>query len=282
MVEWDTSKSEGEMLEVARAMLILPSSGWDLLDPEVSVPAPGESHVVSFVFFHLIRFRVPVHPFVGRFFRHFGLWLHDLTSHGVTYLAVFVTLCECYLGIEPHIDLGRWIFCLNLNKDGDGSVQRIGITAIKLRNNLKLRYLELFFPTSEKGWHQKWFYLSDPSGSLLAFSPYCLGLVVPPSWKSLSEGPALKVTEGLLGQITALKDARLTGWMVFWEFLFHRTLSLMARPTPMWEYVGVGDPSVVAEGNLLEESVAGVAWMVLGSTLVEPTVGEGLAPFLTV
>ena len=42
--------------------------------------------------------------------------------HGVAYLAVFVTLYECYLGIEPHFDLWRRIFRLNLNKDGDGSV----------------------------------------------------------------------------------------------------------------------------------------------------------------
>ena len=86
------------------------------------------------------------------------------------HLAVFVTLCECYLGIEPHFNLWRRIFRLNLNKDDDGSVQRIGATAIQLCNNLKSQYIELAFPTSEKGWHQKWFYLSDPSGSLLAFS----------------------------------------------------------------------------------------------------------------
>jgi hypothetical protein len=35
----------------------------------------------------------------------------------------------------------------------------------------------------------------------------------------------------------------------------------------MWEYIGVGDPSTVAEGNLLEESMSSVAWMVLGSVL---------------
>ena len=42
----------------------------------------------------------------------------------------------------------------------------------------------------------------------------------------------------------------------------------------MWEHIGVGDPSTVAEGNLLEESMARVAWMVLGYTLGEPAVGE--------
>jgi hypothetical protein len=33
----------------------------------------------------------------------------------------------------------------------------------------------------------------------------------------------------------------------------------------MWEYIGVGDPSTVAEGNLPKESMSGVAWMVLRS-----------------
>ena len=47
----------------------------------------------------------------------------------------------------------------------------------------------------------------------------------------------------------------------------------------MWEYIGVGDPSAVAEGNLLEEFVDGVAWMVLGSVSGELGVSEGPAPF---
>jgi hypothetical protein len=68
--------------------------------------------------------------------------------------------------------------------------------------------------------------------------------------------------------------------MVLWEFLFHQILLLMARPTPMWEYIELGDPSAVAEGNLPEDSMARVAWMVLGSASGEPTVGEGPAPFL--
>jgi hypothetical protein len=63
MAEWDTSKVEGEMLEleVAQAWLILSPSGWDLPDPEASEPMPEESQVVSFVPFHLIGFGVPAH-----------------------------------------------------------------------------------------------------------------------------------------------------------------------------------------------------------------------------
>ena len=127
MVEWDTSRAEGEMLEV---WLLLPSSGCDLPDPEVAKPASGESRVISFVPFHPAGFGVPTHPFVQRFLHHFRLCLHDLTPHGVADLVVFVTLSECYLGIEPHFDLWRRIFQLNLTKDGNGSVQWIGATTV--------------------------------------------------------------------------------------------------------------------------------------------------------
>jgi hypothetical protein len=57
---------------------------------------------------------------------------------GYPILLVPDTLCECYLGMKPHFGLWRRIFCLNLNKDGNGSVQRIGVAAIQLHNNLKL------------------------------------------------------------------------------------------------------------------------------------------------
>ena len=96
----------------------------------MSEPTLVESQLVSFVPFHLAGFGVPVHPFMGRFLCHFRMRLHDLTPHGVAHLPVFVTLCECYLGIEPHFDLWRRIFRLNLNKDGDGSMQRISAATI--------------------------------------------------------------------------------------------------------------------------------------------------------
>ena len=67
---------------------------------------------------------------MGRFLHYFGLWLHDLTPHGVAHLVVFVTLCECYLMIKLHFDMWRRIFRLNLNKDGDGYVQRISAATI--------------------------------------------------------------------------------------------------------------------------------------------------------
>lgn len=47
----------------------------------------------------------------------------------------------------------------------------------------------------------------------------------------------------------------------------------------MWEYLGLGDQSMMAEGHLLEESVMGIVWMVLEFASGELAVDEGLAPF---
>ena len=86
--------------------------------------------------------------------------------------------------------------------------------------------------------------------SLPGHSPDHLGSVAPTTWKRVLEGPALEVAEGLLDQITALRNTGLTGRTVLRVFLFRRILSLMARPAPMWEYLGLGDQSAVAEGHL--------------------------------
>lgn len=83
-------------------------------------PVPGELQVISFVPFHLVGLGVPTYMFVWRFLRYFGLRLHDLTPRGVAYLAVFVTLCECWLGVDPHFDLWQRIFRLPLNKNDNG------------------------------------------------------------------------------------------------------------------------------------------------------------------
>ena len=40
-----------------------------------------------------------------------GLELQHLNSTGVLHVASFVTICEAFLGMEPHVDLFRRLFC---------------------------------------------------------------------------------------------------------------------------------------------------------------------------
>jgi hypothetical protein len=41
--------------------------------------------------------------------------LHQLTHNSILHIACFITLCECFLGIDPHWGLWHRIFCLRCN-----------------------------------------------------------------------------------------------------------------------------------------------------------------------
>lgn len=48
----------------------------------------------------------------------------------------------------------------------------------------------------------------------------------------------------------------------------------------MWDYIGAGDPSTVANDIMPEESMTNMVWLVLGSTTREPVVDGGPSLFL--
>lgn len=65
------------------------------------VPSPPIGMVISFTSFHACGFGVSTLFFLHRLLHFYDIRLPDLTPNGILHLAMFVTLCECYLGIEP-------------------------------------------------------------------------------------------------------------------------------------------------------------------------------------
>ena len=65
--------------------------------------------MVSFLTFHERRLRYPTHWFLCRLLNEWGLELQHLNPTGVLHIAGFITVCEAFLGMEPHIDL-FWLF----------------------------------------------------------------------------------------------------------------------------------------------------------------------------
>jgi hypothetical protein len=82
-----------------------------LMDPVL--PAPAEGYVVSFMAFYEQRFDVPLHPFLHSLLQYYGLELYHLTASGVLHIAVFITLCEAYLGVDPDLDLWKYFYCVH-------------------------------------------------------------------------------------------------------------------------------------------------------------------------
>jgi hypothetical protein len=57
--------------------------------------------VVSFMAFHERGFDVPVSPFMWALLHYYKVELHHLTPNSISQAAIFVAVCEGYLGMEP-------------------------------------------------------------------------------------------------------------------------------------------------------------------------------------
>jgi hypothetical protein len=74
--------------------------------PEI-IPRPPARFRVLFLAFLLRGFSFPPHPFLRGLLFAYGIQLHDLNPNTILHIACFITLCECFLGIEPHWALWR-------------------------------------------------------------------------------------------------------------------------------------------------------------------------------
>ena len=80
---------------------------WIAPRPEETEPNPPDSYVVSLVRLHEQGFGVPVGRFMRALCEYYGVELHNFSPNSISQDAVFVAVCEEYLGIEAHWDL--WI-----------------------------------------------------------------------------------------------------------------------------------------------------------------------------
>jgi hypothetical protein len=53
---------------------------------------------------------VPSHLFLYSLLQFYALELHHLTPSGILHMAAVMTLCDAYMGIEPHIDMWNYFF----------------------------------------------------------------------------------------------------------------------------------------------------------------------------
>ena len=89
---------------VAERLLLLNTN---LSRPEEIEPNPPSGYIVSLVRLHERGFGIPVGRFIRALCDHYGVELHNFGPNSILQAAIFVALCEGYLGIEAHWDL--WI-----------------------------------------------------------------------------------------------------------------------------------------------------------------------------
>jgi hypothetical protein len=75
---------------------------WWRLEREGDMPLPRDDEVVVLALFYKRGIGFPLHPFVQGLLFFYGLEIQNLYPNSVLHMACFITLCEAFMGIDPH------------------------------------------------------------------------------------------------------------------------------------------------------------------------------------
>jgi hypothetical protein len=56
------------------------------------------------------------HKFLRGLLHYYGIELQHLNPNGIQHISAFITLYEGYLGIEPHFELWKYFFAVELQR----------------------------------------------------------------------------------------------------------------------------------------------------------------------
>jgi hypothetical protein len=146
---WVQTKAGSKELSQAEKMGLLKNAPAESLvaGPEI-IPWPPPRFWVIFIAFLLRGLSFPPHPFLRGLLFAYGIQLHDLNPNSILHIACFITLCECFLGIEPHWALWRRIFVIRRPLP-----YQTGGFGVQVRPDVE--YFNLQTPENNPGWRTK-------------------------------------------------------------------------------------------------------------------------------
>ncbi|KAK1574646.1 hypothetical protein QYE76_008079 [Lolium multiflorum] len=157
-VEWERSKVTNQDVNLLKRLGLMKKEDAIRFPSEESYPNPPMEYRVSFVD-HLIRgLSTPIHDFLRGLLFVYGIQLHQLTPNSILHISIFITLCECFLGITPNWILWKRIFCLRRN-GSHSTTYNIGGVVICVRTDVD--YFDVKFPDSVQGWRRRWLYIHE-------------------------------------------------------------------------------------------------------------------------
>ena len=75
---------------------------------------------------------------------YYKIKLQHLNPNGIQHIMAFITMCEGYLGIEPHFELWRYFFAISLHRKkdrGGESSMSMGCEGIHLQGQWATEYM---------------------------------------------------------------------------------------------------------------------------------------------
>jgi hypothetical protein len=191
------------------------------------IPKPSSGFWVMFFSFLLRGLSLPTHEFLCGLLFMYGVQLHQLTPNSILHIACFITLCESFLGIEPHFLLWKYLFRLrpsvSLTKKPE-----LGGAVVSVR--AESQYLEFSMAASVQGWRKKWLYIKDQkvsSSDQYGIAPFDASKEVKKlaSWDLPPTEAEMEEIKPLLARIQELKGGRggaLSGTQLMAFFLQRR------------------------------------------------------------
>jgi hypothetical protein len=214
--ESDLTKAQREGFLVGREQVVFPSTE--------RIPKPPSGFWVMFLAFFLRGLSLPAHEFLHGLLFVYGVKLHQLMPNSILHNACFITLCESFLGIDPHWILWKFLFRLHPSVSSDKNPELGGdIVSVHAESH----YLEFNMAVSVQGWRKKWFYMRDQktaSSDKFGIAPFdaTKSLTKLTSWDSCSIEAEIEDIKPLLTRIQSLKSATggaLTGTQLMAFFL---------------------------------------------------------------
>ncbi|KAK1617450.1 hypothetical protein QYE76_022967 [Lolium multiflorum] len=244
-LEWERSKISSQDMNLLKKLGFAKKKDALRFPHEESYPSPPIEYRVSFVD-HLIRgLSPPIHEFLRGLLFVYGLQLHQLTPNSILHVSIFITLCECFLGVQPNWALWKRVFCLRRN-GSHGVAYNIGGVVICVRSDVD--YFDVKFPDSVQGWRKRWLYVHEESSDSMEYNiaPFDgkTKILRRRSWDAEATEEEKLATEALMTRIRELQSTRgkeLSGIQITAYFLRIRVQPLQARKNPLWTYAGDED-----------------------------------------
>jgi len=190
-----SSMMERRLLELEREGLLRPRTSssrpeWIAPAADHREPRPPTGYVVSFAKFHRHGLGAPPSRFMWALCHHYGVELQHFSPNAVTAAAVFVAVCEGYLGMMPHWDLWLHLYQGELFNAPGGSAGvrkpvRAGCLNLVLKtgkSEMPREYIPVGLTSKYAGWDSQWFYLRNDDNLLPAYTG-CLISEHPEHWK---------------------------------------------------------------------------------------------------
>ncbi|KAK1660375.1 hypothetical protein QYE76_048534 [Lolium multiflorum] len=208
-LEWERSKISQQDVNLLKKLGISGKQDALRFPKEESYPAPPMQYRVSFVN-HLIRgLSTPIHDFLRGLLFMYGLQLHHLTPNSILHIAIFITLCESFLGVQPNWSLWKRIFFSRRNGSSSVAYNIGGVVICVLPG---VEYFDVKFPDSVQGWRKKWLYIREENhGSVEDNIPPFDGaekICRRRSWDAEATDAEKAATEALMTRIHELQNTR--------------------------------------------------------------------------